>query len=73
MSGWTFEVTKRRVKERKTTVICHSEDEAIEFAKSRDKWDDPEIRTEYTARNVFTEDTPYYVRMIADLWARGEQ
>lgn len=55
MSGWTYEVERRKVKSRKTTVSAYSTDDAIELAKRRDKesWGEPETRHEYTAREIF--------------------
>jgi hypothetical protein len=60
MSGWTFVVTKKKVKARTKTVRASCGDEAIDIAKRRDEgWDDPSIFYEYEAREVFDENTDY--------------
>lgn len=55
MSGWRYEVERRKVKSRKTMVYAYSTDDAIDLAKHRDMkaWDEPETHYEYTAREIF--------------------
>jgi hypothetical protein len=55
MSGWTYEVVKRKVKTKTCTVRAYTEGDAIEFAKRLDWGDIPSTgyQIEYEAREIY--------------------